>query len=312
MNIFRKPFLIKIFLLICLLYYNNLFSIDIEDMGYDPLYSDFLQSLTSGEFYNKYRIPLVFYRQSERDAEYDDFIKYGGVSLNSLIQKEREEEKYFKTKCLVKDFYIYREISNAYISKTLLGWDTCLNFQKKIKQLELEGQRTYISNYKQIEIQRWKKTLLDGLEKIIPLPVPQIIPSEFPPGVVKYAKEYHKLIENVSITNAYLQSNIKIYREDSTHPGISWANSLFDEFNEKFYKEKISSLNLSEQIRIQKIILSNSYISNRLQSLLRDSIMNAFPAKTQILENKMVLQEYKKSTKNMILRMPGMDEEKKS
>ena len=62
---------------------------------------------------------------------------------------------------------------------------------------------------------------------------------------------------------------------------------------------------------MKEIVLKNSYLSSSLNRLLRNSILEVFPAKTQRVENKMILDEYKKSTSRMISRMNSFEEEGK-
>jgi len=288
----------------------DLKSIDIEDKPHDSFYSSFLISLREGEFYSKHRLPLVFYRQSEREEKYADYKKNDEIIMSSLIRKEKEEEVYFKAKCSYPEFSLYRQITNYYISKTYMDWDSCGNLQKKKKQMELQGDKTSVLILIKKEKEFWKKTMLDGLDRTTPLPFPQVISGEMAPGVSTYAKAYLTGLLDVVLLNSHLHSNVNLNSEESSYPGMSWANSLITEFNDMFYQERISALNLKNQIEMEKITLRNSYISNKLHYLLLSPILRGFPAKTQLIENQILLEEFKKSTNLMILRMLGMEEEK--
>jgi len=301
----------KILIVICYFYsLIEINSIDTENTVRDASNSSFLYSLTSGEFYNKYRLPLVFYDRTDRENEYLENKKNNELTMIDLIQKELEDEKYFKSKCSFPDFSLYREITNAYISKSYLNWDSCSALQKKKKQMEIMGQSKSIPYYIQSVKENWKKYTIDGLDSVTPLPPPKIISSEMAPGVERYAKEYHSLLLSIIIKNSYLNSNVNLNSEESSYPGISWVNSFINDFDEMFYKNNVSALNLNQRIQFEKVVLSNSNISNKLHYLLRNPILKGFPAKTQTQENKIIFEEFKKSTNLMTARMIGMDEEK--
>lgn len=286
-------------------------AIDIEDSNKDVYFSSFIISMSSGEFYTKYRLPLVFYRQTEREQLYYDYKKNEELNFVTLKQREKEEEVFFKSKCSYPYFAMMREISNAYLSRTYLSWDTCSSLQKKTKQLEMSGQKNFIETQVQREKEQWKRYLVSGLENIIPLPLPQVISKGMAPGLSQYAKNHLPLVQNTILENGYLQSNLGLHIEDSSYPGISWANSLINDYNNIFYESSQSALNIKNLIHINEITLKHSFLGNHLNNLLMDPILKAFPAKTQILENKMILEEYRKSTNQIVSRIEGFSDEKK-
>lgn len=273
---------------------SNLVSIDVEKIN--PIKLPEIYQLPTTQHYQNYRIPLVFEKTKLREKDFQKkmTIKYNASKYKPTVVKSSEEFK--KSKCSNKDFILIREIAYTYNPRTLISWESCEYLEVDIKRAKLDGRDNDIPLIISDRVDRWKKVLMEELEKVVIKPVPKLVNKLIDPSIKNLVEEYHKVLLNHLYDGIY--TGIYVITESIVNLEIDevylWNNRVIDDFNKSVYNEKIS---LDEK---KNLIENNMKAMKSLNltyeySYMFGEILDFYPAPSLQEENSIILGKIKEA-----------------
>ena len=169
-----------------------------------------------------------------------------------------------------------REIALSLNKSTLLKWDLCYKLELDKKRLLLDGKESTIQTLEKERIENWKKYLEEEIDKNSELPIPELIPKLIPNELQSDAKTYHRYL--------------LIYLYNGVYSGL-------------VIEEKKSFVQSEIQYLKRDIFLYQF-------KMMRVSVLRLFPAKTQKMENTLVLNKIKKAVESLTPHLDKFNKEK--
>ncbi len=264
--------------------------------------------LPENDYYIKTRIPILFNYWNERNFMYEEFhARY--EKANEDLDMPDSSEYFHKDKCKITKFFPMREIALSLNKSTLLKWDLCYNLELDKKRLLLDGKESTIQTLEKERIENWKKYLEEEIDKNSELPIPELIPKLIPNELQLDAKTYYRYLLIYLYNGVYSGLVIEeITRRISDPFDVTYKKYIMN-FNKYLYDEKIS------------IEEKKSFVQSEIQYLKRDiflyqfkmmrvSVLRLFPAKTQKVENTLVLNKIKKAVERLTPHLDKFNKEK--
>lgn len=273
--------------------------------GEERIYQ-YTSNLPENDYYLKTRIPIVFNFWNERNFMYEEF-HHRYEKANEDIELLDSPEYFHRDKCAINKFHFMREIALSINKNTLLNWDLCYNLELDKKRLLLDGKESSIQNLERERIENWKKYLEEEIDKNIELPIPELITKLIPNELQSDAKIYHKYLLIYLYNGVYSGLVIEEITRKYSESFDIIHNKYIKNFNMYVYNEKLSIEEKKSFIQRQIEYLKRDIFLYQFK-MMKVSVLRLFPAKTQKMENIIVLNKIKKAVERL---SPHLDKFKK-
>ena len=291
---------------ICLLGIFNIQAIELDDI--DPFKLSKIMMLPQTNYFKQHRIPLVFNNSSEKASEYMDEENRRRMNPATATINMKSSEEFHKGKCKIKEFHYIREIAYTYYPETIIRWESCDALEIDLKKFKLDGKDELIPIVLKDRIERWKKALSEDVEQVIVKPLPKYIPIIIKGNIQKEAEEYYNILIKHIINGEYIGIHIGTQDISNNENSTYWFNRQIDEFNQYVYGEKNSPEEKKIKIQANSEMLKKLGMSY-LYAMMISSNLKRFPAKLQLQENEMVLNDIRIATKNLLFRIEKYSKE---